>query len=73
MYGIIDNTGNVTFATDGNGCYDIKTSKCYCADCFYYGMDNVNCLNAALTVEDGLIPIKWDSQQQKFVVYNPEL
>lgn len=67
-YGLLNDNGKVTFATDGNGCYDIKTSKCYCADCYYYGCDNVNCAHALLTVNDGLVPIKWDSNKKEFVV-----
>lgn len=67
MYGLINN-GEIVFATDGNSCWDTKTGKCYCAECYHYGADAVNCRNAKISVKDGLVPIKWNKNQQKFVL-----
>lgn len=70
IYGIIEN-GKVIIATDGNGCYDVSNGKCYCAECYYYGYDSVNCAYAHLTKDDGLIPITWDKEKNEFVLADP--
>ena len=61
--GWTDQDGNITHVYDGSGCFDSITGKCYCADCFYYGEENVNCSYAGAGINDGAKPVKWDGSK----------
>lgn len=51
------------WATDGCGCYN-GDGKCYCAECYHYGDDHVNCADAgAYRYDDKLKPVKWDGSK----------
>ena len=58
--GWLTDDGTVTNVTDGNGCYD-SNGKCYCADCYHYGSDSVNCMAAGQF--DGAKPVKWNGDR----------
>ena len=58
--------------TDGCGCYH-DDGKCFCADCFYYGADHVNCqLADSLKNKNDLRPFDWDPESQKWVEVTPD-
>ncbi len=59
------NDGKIVGVTDLNGCYG-DDGKCYCAECFYYGADSVNCQNAGVT--EGSVPVKWDAENKKWAL-----
>ena len=56
--------------TDGNGCYDSK-GNCFCAECFYYGPQAVNCMCVLNEQEYNKLPtFVWDKNKQQFII-NP--
>ena len=56
-----------TWFTDGCGCYD-ASGKCFCAECYFYGADHVNCADAGANLTDkSLRPYKWDVDAKKWV------
>lgn len=61
-------TKNGNYATDFCGCYD-SNGKCYCAECFYYGADHVNCQQAVdlAKIPTDLVPVKWDTDENRWV------
>jgi len=59
--GWVDQSGKIIHVYDGNGCFDPYNGKCYCADCFRYGSDSVNCTYAGIS--DGAKPVKWDGSK----------
>ena len=68
LLGLVHN-GKVTFATEyGNSCFSVESGKCVCAECYYYGATNVNCTDTQYSTRNGLVPIKWDDKQKKFIV-----
>lgn len=58
------NEGKVVEVTDGNGCYD-ENGKCYCAECYYYGADRVNCANAGVTKNS--VPVRWNGESWEVI------
>ena len=49
--------------TDGCGCYN-SDGKCFCAECYHYGQDAVNCSYAG---DSGPVYV-WDGKSNKFVM-----
>jgi len=58
---------------DGCGCYSLKDGSCFCAECYYYGYDAVNCADVPSSEDwKKSKPVKWDKDQKKWVVIPKE-